>query len=105
MLSPRARSQATSLGTSSTAAVTPGLEKIPMVLISGIQEEFLVPFRAQDRALDDVRSKAHLSHGVYHAVAGGAVQLGVPHDAALSNLPPPGFKLGLDEYNHFRVRA
>src|SRR6266446_204508 len=101
---PRARSQATSLGTRSTAAVTPGLEKIPTVLMSGIQEEFLVPFRAQDGALDDSGFVAHLSHGVFHALAGGAVQLRVAHDSALSNLPPAGFKLGLDEYNHFGVR-
>src|SRR5258706_16152212 len=102
---PRLRSHATSFGASSTAAATPGLEKIPTVLMSCMQQEFLVPFRAQDRAVDDGCLIAHLPHGVFHALAGGAMQFLVAHDPALSNLTPANFKLGLDEYNHFGAVA
>src|SRR5260370_39322026 len=104
MRRPRALSHLISLGTSSAAAGTSGLEKMPTVLMSGIQEEFLVPFRAQDRAFDNVGSVVHLAHGVFHSLTGGPMQLGVAHDSALPNLPSAYFKLWFDEYNHFPLR-
>src|SRR3989442_12977604 len=98
---PRVSSQRISLGTSSAAAGTSGLEKMPTVLMSGIQKKFLIPFRAQDGALDDVGSVVHLPHGMFDSLAGRAVQFRVPHDATLSHLLSAHFKLWLDEYNHF----
>src|SRR6476646_5867362 len=100
---PRAPSQAISLGTRSAAAGTSGLEKMPTVLMSGIQEKFLIPFRAKDGTVDDVGSVVHLAHGVLNALACRPVQLRVTHDSALSNLLSAYFKLWLDEYNHFAI--
>src|SRR3989442_8604684 len=101
---PRSPSHSIRLGTSSTAAGTSGFEKMPTVLMSGIQEKFLIPFRAQYRALDDVRSVVHLAHGVLDATAGRPVQPGFTHDSAPTYLLPAHFKLWLDEYNHFARR-
>src|SRR5207247_9648814 len=98
---PRAPSQSISLGTSSNAAGASGLEKMPTVLMSGIQEKLLIPFRAQNRALYNVRSVVHPAHGVLNTLAGRPVQLRVARGSAPSDLPFAHFKLWLDEYNHF----
>src|SRR5438132_321552 len=102
---PRARSQAISFGTSSAASGTPGLEKMQTVLMSGIQQELFVPFRAQDRAVDDRGFEPHILRRLLHALASGAVQLRIAHDPALADLLSAYFKLRLDEYNHFGVRS
>src|SRR3979490_2584055 len=99
MRNPRACSQVMSLGTRPAAAGTPGFEKIPTVLMSGIEQELLVPFSAQNRALDDVLFIAYPSHSRLDALASRAVQLRIAHDAALADLLSAHFKLWLDEYN------
>src|SRR5215831_8438926 len=100
----RARSQAISFGVSSAAAAAPGFEKIPTVLMSGIEQELLVPFRAQDRALDDLGLESHLLHSAFDAPTRRDMLLWVANDATLPNLLPSDFKLRFDEYNHFCVR-
>src|SRR5262252_5959190 len=104
MFKPRALSQSISFGTSSAAVAIPGLEKMPTVLMACIEQVFLVPFRAQDRAFDNVGPVAHLSHGRFHSLASRPPQLGVAHDAAFPYVMPPHLKLRLDEYNHFAAR-
>src|SRR6185295_9630917 len=101
---PRSPSQSISLGTSSAAAGTPGLEKIPTFLMPGIEEEFFVPFRSKNWALDNISFVIHPAHGHFDPIASRRMQLGVADDSTLSNLVPPDLKLGFDEYNHFRVR-
>ena len=57
-------SQRISFGTSSAAAGTPGFEMMPTVLMSGIEQKFLVPFRAGNRAFHDAGLEAQTLHGV-----------------------------------------
>src|SRR5215831_19386521 len=100
----RASSHASSSGTSFAAASTPGFEITPAVLISGIQEKFLVPFRPEDRAVDDAGRETVLLHGTLQAVAGGAVQRGIAHDAAFAHLALAGLELRLDQNDQPRFR-
>src|SRR5215467_14079109 len=97
---PRSASQASSLGTNSAAAGTPGLEMMPMVLMTGIEEELLVAFRASDGTFHDGGFEAQAFHHVLDVQARFAMEFGRAHDAAFANLTFPHFKLWLDEYNH-----
>src|SRR5579859_1771292 len=102
---PRWASHAISFGTSLVAAATSGFEMMPTVLMSGIKQEFLVSFRAQDRTLDDARIESQALHGFRDSQARRLVQFGPAHDAAFAHLSPPHFKLWLDEYNHAALGA
>src|SRR5438046_2084454 len=104
MCRPRARSHSISWGTSSAAAETSGFEKTPTVLMSGIQQEFLVSFRPQDRTLDNIRSVAHLPRRTLHTTAGEPMEFRFTNNTAPSYLFPAHFKLWFDEYNHFAGR-
>src|ERR1700685_1219123 len=101
MRRPRTRSQSISFGASSAAAGTPGLEKMPTVLMSGIEQELLVSFRAQDGTLDNVSLKIHLTNCRFDTLAGRLMQLGIADDATLSHLFPAHFELGLDQHHPF----
>src|SRR5882724_890968 len=98
------RSHSINLGTRSPAAGALGLEIIPTVLMMGIEEKFLVPLGAGDGALDDIGLELEFAHSPFDSFAGGPVQLGIAHDAALANLAPAHFKLRFDQYNHPPVR-
>src|ERR1044072_3540750 len=100
---PRCCSHAISSGTSFSAAPTPGLEMMPTVLISGIEEKLLVPFRPQNGAIDDAGSESELSHGALHPLASCGVHRRIAHDAALAYLTLPRFELGFDQYNQPRL--
>src|SRR5947209_7533755 len=99
-LMPRALSHSSTLGTSSRAPSEPGLETIPTVLMMGIKEELLVSFRAENRAVHDLRFESEFSHGPGHPPAGRLVQLGLADNPAFSHLALAYFKLRLDQYNH-----
>ena len=49
-------------------------------------------------------SNPRFAHGAVHPLAGGLVQLGLAHDAALAHLALADFKLRFDQYNHLPVR-
>src|SRR5689334_11850957 len=98
-------SHSISFGTRSPAAVAFGLEMIPTVLMMGIEQEFLIAFGADNRALDQFGLKTEFAHGPFHPFASGAMQFGVAHDAALSHLALAHFKLRFDQYNHAASRS
>src|SRR5712692_7083298 len=102
---PRSTSQRISWGTSSAAAGTLGLEIIPTVLMTGIQEKFLIAFRARNRTFHDAGFEAQASHGALYAHARLAMQFRRAHNPAFADLAFPHFKLWLDEYNHATVGA
>src|SRR5260370_42225652 len=102
---PRSASHASSLGTSSAAAGTPGFEIMPTVLMTGIEEELLVAFRTGDGTFHDARFEAQALHRALHADARFAMQFRRAHDAAFADLPFPYFELWLDEYNHAALGA
>src|SRR5260370_14835993 len=102
---PRSASHASSLGTSSAAAGTPGFEMMPTVLMTGIEQELLIAFRAGDGTIHDARFEAQALHGVFHARARFAMKFRRAHDAAFAHLALPHFKLWLDEYNHAALWA
>src|SRR5689334_7097021 len=101
----RRSSHSSSSGTSTAAALDPGFEMMPTVLMSGIQQEFPVPFRPQDGAIDDSRDKTQLVYGGFDTLAGGPVQDRVADDAAFADLTLADFELRLDQYNHFPQAA
>jgi hypothetical protein len=70
----------------------------------GIEEELLVPFGAEDRAVHDTGLESQIPHGAGHPLASGLVELRVANDAALANLPLSHFKLRFDQYNHLPGR-
>src|SRR4051794_6313306 len=102
---PRCLSQSISFGTSSGAASDPGFEMIPTVLMTGMQQELLVAFGAEDGAVHDLRGESELLDGQPDAVARALVDGRVADDPAFPYLPPAGFKLRLDQYNHLPVRT
>src|SRR5664280_1667602 len=71
---PRWRSHSISLGTRAPAAGAFGLEMIPTVLMTGIEEKLLVPFGAGDGALDDGGLEPDFAHGPFHFFASRPVQ-------------------------------
>jgi hypothetical protein len=73
--------------------------------MSGIQEEFLIPFRPQDGALDYSRGESELRDGTFDTIAGGAMECRIADDAALAHLTFADFELRLDQYNHFPFAA
>src|ERR1700744_1589167 len=96
----RSCSQSISSGTTAAACAELGLEQMPTVLISGMQEELLVSFRAQNGAVDQAGFESKFLHGALHAVTGGLVQRGVADDAALAHLSFADLELRFDQYNH-----
>ena len=48
----------------------PGLAMMPTTLMSGIQEELLIAFRAQHGRRNDLRSESRAGDGLFHALAG-----------------------------------
>src|SRR6185369_735361 len=98
---PRWRSHSISLDTSAPAAGEFGLETIPTVLMTGIEEKLLVPFGAGDGALDDSGLESEFAHGPFDCFASRQVQLGIANDAAFAYLALAHFKLRFDQYNHF----
>src|SRR6266850_7454161 len=102
---PRSASHASSLGTSSAAAGTPGLEIMPTVLMTGIEEELMVAFRTGDGTFHDACFEAQALHRIFHAHARFAMQFRRAHDAAFADLAFPHLELWLDEYNHAAVGA
>src|SRR5690242_3678771 len=103
---PRSASHASSFGTSSAAAGTPGFEMMPTVLMTGIEQELLVAFRAGDGTFHDARFEAAQAlHRVFHARARLAMQFRRTHNAAFADLAFPHFELWLDEYNHRTLGA
>src|SRR5579871_3097997 len=97
---PRSPSQSTSAGTSSTAARAPGLAITPTVLMVGIEQEFFVPFGAQNGAVHDAGFESEMAHGALDPVARRLVQFGLPYNPALAYLSPADLELRLDQYNH-----
>src|SRR2546425_1037233 len=98
-------SHASSLGTSSAAAGTPGFEMIPTVLMTGIEEELMVAFHTGYGTLHDARFEAQALHRALYTRARFAMQFRRAHDAAFADLPFPHFELRLDEYNHATLKA
>src|SRR4051812_11269196 len=92
----RRRSHSRSFGTSSEAPGALGFEMIPTVLMTGIEEELPIPFRARDGAFDDVGSEVHVAHGLLHFVAHRLMELGIAHDASLAYLGFAHLKLRFD---------
>src|ERR1035437_3240373 len=97
---PRWRNHSISLGTRSLAAGEFGLEMMPTVLMTGIEEKLLVPFGAGDGAFDNSSLESRLAHGPFDFFASRPVQLGIANDAALAYLALAHFKLRFDQYNH-----
>src|ERR1700675_1195165 len=97
---PRWRNHSINLGTRPSAAGEFGLETMPTVLMTGIEEKLLVPFGAGDRALDDGSLESGFAHGAFDFFASRPVQLGSANDAALAYLALAHFKLRLDQYTH-----
>src|SRR5664279_6171208 len=97
---PRWRSHSISLGTRSLAAGEFGLEMMPTVLMTGIEEKLLVPFGAGDGAFDDGGLEPAFAHGPLDFFASRLVQPGVANDAALAYQALAHFKLRFDQYNH-----
>src|ERR1035438_957888 len=71
---PRGRSHSISLGTRAPAAGAFGLEMMPTVLMTGIEEKLLVPFGAGDGALDEGGLEPDLDR--HQGAGGGCVRLG-----------------------------
>src|ERR1019366_9306939 len=90
---PRWRSHSISLGTNSPAAGAFGLDMMPTVLMTGIEEKLLVPFGAGDGTLDDSGLEPHFAHAPFHLFASGPVQFRLANDAALAHLALAHFKL------------
>src|SRR5580658_4474300 len=65
-----------------------------------MQQKFLIPFRAQYRAIHQVRLESKIPHGAFDAVAGCAVQFRVANDTALAHLALTHFELRFDQYHH-----
>src|SRR4051794_40893197 len=101
---PRCFSHAMMSGTIFPACSDPGLETIPTVLMTGMQQKLLVSFRAVDGALHDVGDESEFFDGHSNAVACGPMQRRVAHNAALSDLALTDFELRLDQYNHLPLR-
>src|SRR5271169_4732002 len=97
---PRLFSHSISLGTRLPAAGEFGLEMMPTVLMTGIEEKLLVPFGAGDGTFDDVGLESDFAHGAFDFFASRPVQFGIANDAALAYLAPAHFKLRFDQYNH-----
>src|ERR1051326_7080749 len=95
-----AASHSISLGTISAAAWEFGFEMMPAVLMVGIEQELLIPFRAGDGALDHGGLETGFAHGLLHPPAGRLVELGIAHDSALAHLTLAYLKLRFDQYNH-----
>src|ERR1043166_8741744 len=89
-----------SLGTIPLAISELGFEMMPAVLMVGIEQELLIPFRAGDGALDHGGLKTGFAHGLLHPPAGRLVELGIAHDSALAHLTLAYLKLRFDQYNH-----
>ena len=83
----------------------PGFEMMPTTLMSGMEEELPVAFRAQDRGRNDLGVKAELSHGLLYALARLVVQCRIAHNSSLAHLVPFHFELRLYQNNHFGVRG
>src|SRR5450759_1811265 len=97
---PRWRSHSISLGTRSRAAGEFGLEMMPTVLMTGIEEKLLVPFGAGDGAFDNSSLESRFTHGPFDFLASRPVQFRIANDAALAYLALADFKLRFDQYNH-----
>src|SRR5664280_3041660 len=97
---PRWRSHSISLGTRSAAAGEFGLDMMPTVLMTGIEEKLLVPFGAGDGALDDSGLESEFAHGPFDFLASRPVQFRLANDAAPAYLALAHFKLRFDQYNH-----
>ena len=76
-----------------------GLEQIPTVLMAGMEQKLLVPFRARI-GLSMMRSESEFLHRALHAFAGSLVQRRIANDAALTHLALAHFELRFDQYNH-----
>src|ERR1051326_3305611 len=98
-------SHPSSFGTSSTAAGTPGFEMMPTVLMTGIEQELLIAFRAGDGTFHDGRFETQALHRAFHALTRGAMQFRRPHDAAFADLAFPHLELWLVGYNHATLGA
>src|SRR4051812_9538737 len=97
---PRCLSHSMISGTIFAAWSEPGLEMIPTVLMTGIQQELLISFGAKDRAIHNFRLESEFLYGVSHPVAGSPVQRGIADNTASSHLASAYFELRLDQYNH-----
>src|ERR1035437_9771352 len=97
---PRWRNHSMSLGTRPPAAGEFGLEMMPTVLMTGIEEKILVPFGAGGGALDDGGLESDFAHGPFDFLASRPVQFRLANDAALAHLALAHFKLRFDQYNH-----
>src|SRR6188768_3037861 len=89
----RSPSQPRSLARISGADSMFGREKMPTVLMSGIEQEFLVAFGAENGAVDDVDFVAERDGGVGNAVDGLLVQHAIADDSAFSDLFASDFEL------------
>src|SRR5437660_6109519 len=97
---PRRSSHWISFGTISAAAGELGFEITPTVLMMGIEEKLLVPFRAENRAFNNRCFESQCAHGAVHALASSPVDLRVANNPSFADLPPARFELRLDQYNH-----
>ena len=78
-----------------------GLEMIPTVLMTGIEEKLLVPFGAENGAFHDAGLESELPHGA--GSPGRKRPGGVAGSRTMPPLPTwplPDFKLRFDQYNH-----
>src|SRR4051794_7156868 len=101
---PRCFSHAMISGTILPACSEPGLETIPTVLMTGMQQKLLVSFRAVDGTLHHAGGEPEFFDGRSNAVACGPMQRRVAHNATLSDLALANFELRLDQYNHLPLR-
>src|SRR5215471_21374846 len=102
---PRCSSHWKTSGTITVAALALGFEMMPTVLISGIEEEFLVPFRPRDGAFDDAGTESELLHSAFYPLTGSLMLDRVAHNAAFADLALAGFELRFDQYNQLRDRG
>jgi len=73
--------------------------------MAGMQKKFLVPLRAQYRAIHQARPESKFAHRSLDVLASRAVQFRIANNTALAHLPFANFELRFDQYNHLAVVA
>src|ERR1700683_844681 len=81
---PRSRRHETSCGATPAGGVEFGLQKIPTVLIPGMQKKLLAPFRAQYRDIHQTRLESIFAHRAFEADAAARRQFRIANNAALA---------------------
>ncbi len=69
-----------------------------------MQQEFAIPFRAENRGFDDLNLAAsQLQNDAGNFVHRRLLSLRVAHDPALADLLPPDFELWFDQDHRFEI--